>query len=712
MRYITAIIFSAITTQAAVSFQHEVLPVLTRQGCNAGTCHGSPSGKGGFALSLFAFDAKSDHTVLTKDYLSRRIDLNDPALSLLLRKPSNAISHRGGLKLPQSSREYKILHDWIKEGCLNDTGSGTSCTGIELQPEGSTLLHWPNPISRLRVKAYFSDDTARDITHLVQFTSSDEAIAVVKANGVVAGVNRGVAAVMVRYLEHVRAVAFTFVKPMDGFQWTNPPAANYVDIHVHAKLKQMQFTPSGLCTDAEFVRRVYLDVLGRLPSPHESRAFFADNNPDKRKTLIDQLLQRPEYALFWAQKWGDLLRLDPQQVSATGTHKFHRWLVQAYEKNLPYDEFTRALLTASGSTFTRPPANYYRTAKDSKDALETTTQLFMGSRLACAKCHNHPYERWTQDNYYGLAAVFQRVQRKPGTRKDELFISSRGDGEVTQPRTGKTMQPYLPGQGYVEVPDESDRRAVFASWLIQPNNPWFARVEANRIWAAVMGRGIVEPIDDFRDSNPPINAPLLKALAEDFTKHQFDRQHLLRTILNSHTYQTSAKPVEAKEGDERFFSHYPAHRLKAEQLLDAINDVTGVPENFPGLPIGTRATALPGPFLKHPLLKTFGMPARTTACACERPTDPQLSHALELMNGKFIHDKIAHPKGRIKQWLNKGTQSEKIITELYMLALSRMPTRKEREAINDYLADKPTREEGLADLMWAVMNMNEFLFQH
>ena len=351
MRYITAIIVSAITIQAAVSFQHEVLPVLTRQGCNAGTCHGSPSGKGGFALSLFAFDAKSDHTVLTKDYLSRRVDLNDPALSLLLRKPSNAISHRGGLKLPQSSHEYKILHDWIKEGCLDDTEGGTSCTGIELQPEGSTLLHWPNPISRLRVKAYFSDGTARDITHLVQFTSSDEAIAVVKANGVVAGVNRGVAAVMVRYLEHVRAVAFTFVKPMDGFQWTNLPAANYVDIHVHAKLKQMQFTPSGLCTDAEFVRRVYLDVLGRLPSPHESRTFFAGNNPDKRKTLIDQLLQRPEYALFWAQKWGDLLRLDPQQVSATGTHKFHRWLVQAYEKNLPYDEFTRELLTASGSTF-------------------------------------------------------------------------------------------------------------------------------------------------------------------------------------------------------------------------------------------------------------------------------------------------------------------------------------------------------------------------
>ena len=716
MKWVWLWLAIVVGTEAAVSFRHEVLPVLTRQGCNAGTCHGSPSGKGGFALSLFAFDAAGDHTVLTKDYLGRRIDPVDPEASLLLRKPSTAIAHRGGLKLPKDGREYQILRQWIAEGCRMDEPETASCTGILLQHEGPSVLRWPEPSTTIKVIARFADGTSRDVSHLAQFTSSDEAIATVQPDGKVTGVRRGVAAVMVRYLEHVEARAFTFVKPVAGYAWKDVPTANYVDTHVHNKLRELQFHPAELCTDNVFLRRVYLDVLGRLPTPAEQRAFGADAQPDKRARLIDALLKRPEHALFWAQKWGDLLRLDPVQVSTPGTHKFHQWLVNAQAQNLPYDRFVRELLTANGSTFTEPPANFYRTAKDPHDALETTAQLFMGSRLACAKCHNHPFERWTQDNYYGLAAVFQRVERKTGARKDELFISGQGTGEVTQPRTGQVMKPFLPGKGYVTVTDSTDRRAVFANWLTTPGNPWFARVEVNRIWAAVMGRGIVEPIDDFRDSNPPANEPLLQALAADFETHRFDRRHLLRTILNSRTYQASAGPAtEADRAGARFASHYSAHRLNAEQLLDAVSDVTGVPESFTGLPAGTRATALPGPYLKHPLLKTFGMPPRTSACACERPTAPQLAHALELMNGTFIHKKIIAPKGRLQQWLATDKTDVEIVRELFTRALCREPTPQEMQAVQQFLKErKPDekRESRLADLMWAVLNMNEFLFQH
>jgi len=699
---------------AAVSFRQDVLPVLTRQGCNAGTCHGSPSGKGGFALSLFAFNAAADYTALTKGFLSRRIDANDPHLSLLLRKPSQALSHKGGLKLPKNSREYKIIHDWIAGGTPIDPPGTPTCTGITLHVTGSTLLHWPKPIGGVRVTATFADGKKRDVTHLAQFTSSDEAIATVTANGTVTvtGIRRGVAGVMVRYLEHVEAVAFTFVKPVPGFQWTDPIASNFIDEKVYLKLQEMQLLPSGLCSDSEFVRRVHLDVLGRLPTIAETQAFLADKAKGKRAALIDRLLRRPEHAAFWAQKWGDLLRLTPPQLTAAGTHKFHRWLVSAFEQNLPYDRFAHAMLTANGSTFAHPPANYFRTAKDTNDALETTAQIFLGSRLACAKCHNHPYERWTQDNYYGLAAVFNRVERKAGTRPGELFISSRGTGEVMQPRTGQRMDPWLPGQGSVKVGAGTDRRRVFADWLTQRDNRWFARVEANRIWATVMGRGIVEPVDDFRDSNPPVNAPLLDALAAEFAQSGFDRRALLRHILNSRTYQASAQPTAANRGDEMFFSHYRPHLLTAEQIVDAVCQVTGVPEKFAGLPAGTRATALPSPALNSAFLMTFGQPARSTACACERPAEPRLAQALELLNGKFLHDRLQHKNGRLARWLAAGKTDDEIVAEIYLSALARQPSKAERQLARQYIAQSKDRAAALADLCWSVFNLNEFLFQH
>ena len=712
MFLLLSLVSSLSAGERRVSFRYEVLPLLTRQGCNAGTCHGSPSGKAGFALSLFAFDAPADHLTLTHELAGRRVDRFDPDLSLILRKPSNALSHRGGLKLPKSGREYQIIRQWISEGCLMDSDDTPACTSIEMDPKGATVLHWPRPTTQLSVKAHFADGSNRDISHLVQYTISDEAIATVTTDGRVTGRKRGQAAVMVRYIEHVVARAFTFVKPVPDFQWANPPAANFVDKKVHAKLREMHFLPSGLCTDGEFVRRVHLDVIGQLPTVGETKEFLSDKSVDKRALMIDALMERPEYAPYWAQKWGDLLRLKPDTLSASGAHKFNQWLVQSFRNNQPYDAFARELLTATGSTFQNPPTNYYRTASDMSDALETTTQIFIGNRLACAKCHNHPFERWTQDNYYGLGAVFNRIKRQAGARPDEMFITMERSGEVTNPRSGKVMKPWLPGKGSVDVPANMDRRHVFAEWLTKKDNPWFAKVEANRLWAAVMGRGIVEPVDGFRDSNPPVNAPLLEALGAEFAKHNFDRKHLLRMILNSRTYQASAKPNKFNKDDEQLFSHYRPHLLTAEQLLDGVCQVTGVAENFAGLPTGTRATALPSPQLNNAFLKVFGQPTRSSACACERPQEPQLGQALELLNGKFLHGRLENPANRLQKQAKDKKGDNEIITELYLAALARTPTSEELAAARKHITTAAKRETALADLCWIVLNLNEFLFQH
>ncbi len=392
--------------------------------------------------------------------------------------------------------------------------------------------------------AHFSDGTMRDVTRLACFSSSDEAVATVDENGSSWPGDRGEAAILVRFLDKLESSTMMFLKEVPGFKWNTPQENNFVDHHVFEKLEQLQILPSELCTDEEFIRRVYLDVIGILPTPEETAAFLADTDPDKRAKVIDALLERPEFAEFWALKWGDLLRIRNAKVSNSGVHKFHRWLVAAFRDNMPYDQFARELLTASGSTFVNPPANYYRTATETNDCTETTSQLFLGIRIQCAKCHNHPFERWSQDNYYGIGAFFNRVQRKQGVNPDEQVIWVARAGEVTQPRTGQQMQPWLPLTGTAELAGEGDRREALVEWLVKPDNPFFAKVEVNRIWGHLMGRGIVEPVDDFRDSNPPASASLLAALADDFAAHGYDRKHVMRTILNSRTYQLSSRKNE------------------------------------------------------------------------------------------------------------------------------------------------------------------------
>jgi hypothetical protein len=700
-------------SEQPVSFEFEMLAALSKQGCNSGACHGSPSGKGGFRLSLRAFDTVLDQQTLIREDLGRRTNALDADASLLLAKPMMRLPHGGGLKLTKRDPAYAILHQWIAEGCRPDADDAAKCVRIEVSPRTGRLLKFPHATQQLAVVAHFADGSSRDVTQLACYSSSDAAVADVSPDGLVTGTDRGEAAIIVRYLEHIESCSLTFVKDIPGYDWPSPLAANYIDEHVHAKLRQLQYLPAGLASDDEFLRRVYLDVLGQLPTLDETKAFLSDTSNNKRVKLIDNLLDRPEHAKFWALKWGDLLRMTSTQVGNGGVFKYHRWLERAFTTNMPYDQFARELLSSSGSTLAQPTANFYRTATDAQDTVESISQLFLGARLQCAKCHNHPFERWTQDNYFGLTAFFNRVQRKKSPRGDEMLIYLSHSGEVTQPRTGKQMKPWLPGQGDIEPPPTGDRRQPFVDWLTAKDNSLFAKVEANRIWTFVMGRGIVDPPDDFRESNPPSNAVLLDALAKDFSEHGFDRRHLLRTILNSRTYQADFRPTAGSKDEVKYFSHYQPRLLSAEQLLDAICAVTDLPEKFTGLPDGTKATALPAPDLaKHEFLKVFGQPERQTVCACERTGDSNLGMAIQFFNGPLIHGKLRDEKNRFRKLLTAGRPAEETIRELYLSAVCRQPTQKELDASLAHLAAKKDNITALEDIAWAILNTNEFLFQH
>jgi len=683
------VIVSGQSKPQPVSFAYDTLAALSKQGCNAGACHGSPSGKGGFRLSLRAFDSKLDKLTLIHEDFGRRINPLNPDESLLLLKPLMKVPHGGGMKLRPSDPAHIVLRDWISEGCRLDAADAARPVKIEVYPPSGRLLKRPAHTQQLCVLAHYSDGTTRDITSLAVFTSSDEEVASVTEGGLVVGNDRGETAVIVRYLEFIESTFITFVRDIEGFEWKQPPSNNYVDDLVYEKLKQLKYLPSGLCTDEEFLRRVYLDVIGIMPTVDEVHAFLNNKAADKRAKLIDVLPERPEFAKFWTLKWGDLLRLTSKQVGGDGVYKYHRWVERAIASNMPHDEFARQLLTASGSTHSNPPTNFYRTAADTNDCVETISQVFLGARLQCAKCHNHPFERWTQDNYYGMAAFFNRVQRKKTRKPDELFIWVSHSGEVTQPRTGQTMKPWLPRKGDVENADVDDRRVLFADWLTQKDNPFFGKIEANRIWSHLLGRGIVDPPDDFRDSNPPSNAALLDALAKDFAEHGFDRKHVIRTILNSRTYQASFEPNDFNQDDTKYFSHFQPRLLSAEQLLDAICHVTGRPEKFGSLPANTLATQLPAPDLvKNDFLKIFGQPERQTVCACERSSESNLGMAIQFFNGPLIYNKLRDENNRFRLLVKENKTDAEIIKQLHLAAVNRLPTENEIAASMKHVAAK------------------------
>lgn len=694
-----------------VSFKNETQMALTKSGCNMGACHGSPSGKGGFRLSLRAYDSALDIMTVRSEFFGRRTNIMEPSQSLLLRKPLMEVAHGGGKRLMKGDACHKVLEQWIAEGMKLDSDKEPDIVKIETVPS-KRVLRQPAARQQIMVLGHFSDGSIRDLTTLADFSSSNESVGSVNTHGLVTKNGRGETAVLARYLDKMSTTYMTFLEDVPGFAWNNPRENNFVDAAVFEKLKQLQILPSDLCTDDEFLRRVTLDLTGRLPTGEEAKAFLADKSAAARSTLVDRLLDSDEFASFWALKWGDVLRSNSKKLKIAGVHKFRQWIYESIRNDKPLDEFARELLTANGSVFENPAANFWRASRDPQDATETTAQLFLGVRIQCAKCHNHPFERWTQDNYYGIAAAFARVGRKNSVDAEEEVIFTQNGGEVTQPRTNKQMKVHLLLKGDVDVAPEQDRRVVFAQWLTSADNPFFAKSVVNRIWGHMFGRGIVDPIDDFRDSNPPSNARLLDELASQFATNHFSQKWAIRTICNSRTYQLSSRKNQFNKDDEIYCSHANTRLLTAEQLLDGICSVTSVPEQFPGVPLGTRACELADPPTDHYFLKVFGQPQREMACQCERSSESNLSQALQMINGPVVHNKLRADNGRIATMLKENKPEDEIITSLYLAAFARMPSAEELQVSKNHIAAQQDRRQAFEDVGWAILNSKEFLFQH
>jgi hypothetical protein len=700
-----------------VSFQQDVIPILTQAGCNSGACHGTPSGKNGFRLSLRGYDPALDFQSLTRDSQGRRLNRVQPDASLILLKATGQVPHGGGRRFDRDSYLYALLRQWVAQGADDDAASAPRLARLEVVPP-RCLLHERTTTPRLRIVAHYSNQSVRDVTHLTRFSVNDETMAQVTPDGQVGMRQKGEAAVTAEYLSQMATATVILVPTDPAFAWPNPPEQNDIDRHVFAKLRLLHIEPSPLASDEEFLRRAYLDVLGKLPSPEEARRFLGDTHPHKRDRLIDGLLERPEFADWWALKWSDRLGCNQRFVGKIGAIKYHQWIRHAMASDMPEDEFVRAILTGAGGNYGHPPASFWRRLRDPQTRGEEVAQLFLGVRLQCARCHNHPGERWTQDDYYGLAAFFARIQYKDGPfflqiyDKEETVYPAR-QGEVNHPRSGQPVAPKFLGGPVAVISPHEDRREVLTHWLTSADNPFFARAAVNRIWFHLFGRGIVDPVDDLRSTNPPSNDELLAALTADFIRHGFDRKHLIRTIMKSRTYQLSSQTNSSNAEDEKYFAHARVRLLQAEQLLDAIGAATGSAEKFSGLPLGTPAVALPDGEFRHPFLAAFGRPARAMACACERDADTNLGQALQLIGGRLVQDKIHSDTGRVAQLIAAGQSNRAVVEELFLATLSRYPTEQERQALVQRLDSAPPKRRQVAeDILWALINHKEFLFQH
>ncbi len=713
-----------------VSFRNEVMAVLSRAGCNMGACHGNQNGKNGFKLSLRGEDPAFDLAALTRDTLGRRTDRLLPEQSLVLLKATAAVPHEGGKRFDVGSLEYRLLRDWIAGGLRPDPPGGPVLRRLDVTPREQVLVE-PADRVPLRVRAVFSDGSARDVTRLAVFEPSNLTVAVGR-DGVARKQDTGEAAVLVRYLDRQATAQLAFVPARPGFAWQDVPENNYIDHHIFAKLRRLRMRPSPLCSDSVFLRRAYLDCIGVLPTADETRRFLADPRSDKRARLIDELLGRPEFADFWALKWSDLLRNEEKVLDRKGVRRFHDWIRQSIAEGKPLNEFARELIAGRGSTYERPAANYYRALRDPQARAEATAQVFLGVRLQCARCHNHPFERWTQNDYHSLAAFFCRVQYRivENNRRDKLdkhefageqIVWMAREGEVTHPRTGEVLKPHFLGADTPAFGPTDDRLQALADWVARPDNPFFARAQANRVWSHLLGRGIVDPIEDFRDSNPPANGPLLDALAKDFAEHRFDLRHLVRTILCSRTYQLAAIPNDTNRDDEANFSHAIIRPLQAEQLLDAVAQVTGARPHFNGFPAGLRAAQLPGVGADRPrkqpasdaekFLATFGKPVRSLSCECERSDDTTLAQAFQLITGRLLNGMLSEPDNRIGRLLASGKPLPDVIDELYLTALCRPTAPQERRRAVELVEKAKDRRAALEDLVWGLVNAKEFLLR-
>lgn len=700
----------AATTDRPISFKLDVMPVFMKAGCNMGSCHGSARGKDGFRLSLFGFDPDGDFHRLTREVSGRRINLALPNESLLVEKSIGKVPHTGGKRFEEGSELNATLIRWLEAGAPADPGAVPAVTSVELYPPGG-VLDGEGATQKLTVRAKYSDGTDRDVTSLAYFMTSNDNSAQVSQDGVVTAANRGEAFVMARFETHT--VGNHYIVLPKGLKFEFPAVAenNYIDTHINNKLRKLRIAPSELCTDEEFLRRVTLDIAGVLPTVEEFDRFMKDADPKKREKVVDELLTRKEFVEMWVMKWAELLAIrSSQTVSYKSMLLYYNWLQEQVATNVPVDQMVQRLIASKGGTFANAATNYYQMETDTLKTSENVAQVFMGMRIQCAQCHNHPFDRWTMDDYFAFSAFFSQIGRKPGEDPRELIVFNSGGGEVTNPVTGKVMQPKFLGGAIPELKGR-DRREVLAQWLASAENPYFARNLANIVWTHFFGKGIINPVDDVRVSNPPVNPELLDDLAAHITNYKYDFKQIVRDICTSRTYQLATKTNESNASDDRNFAHATLRRIRSEIMLDCISQATDTKNKFQGLPIGARAVQIADGNTSTYFLQAFGRATRATVCSCEVKVEPNLSQALHMLNGETVNQKILEGK-LVERRLAEKKTPQQILEELYIRMLTRRPTEKEMAALTAALAGSPDPKPVLEDIFWALLNSREFLFNH
>ena len=701
------------------SFRNDVQPVLAKAGCNAGACHGAASGQNGFKLSLRGFDNEGDFLTLTHQALGRRVIPSDPGRSLMLLKPTGAVPHKGGKRFEIDSIDYRVLSQWIAAGTPGPKDSDPRIQNIEILPE--QVLLEPGANQQLLVRATFSDGHTADVTHWAKFNAANASVAQVDDDGRVKVIGNGEGAITAWYLSRIAVATITapYTNKIPQRDFTRAPRRNFIDDLVLEKLRNLNIPPSPRCTDAEFVRRAYIDTIGILPTEQETRGFLAERSSKKRDKLIETLLQRPEFVDYWSYKWSDLLLVNDKKLRPAAVWAYYDWIRNQVAANTPWDKFARQVVTAKGSTLQNGAANFYILHDDPRTLSETTCQAFLGMSVACAKCHNHPMEKWTNDQYYQMANLFARVRVKGGGRDGENIVFTATEGDLVQPLRGKP-QPPTPLDGTpMRMDSPEDRRQHLADWLVSRDNPYFSRAVVNRIWANYFGVGLVESVDDLRATNPSSDEKLLSAAARYLDDHNFDLKALMRAILQSETYQRSSKPLAGNEADTRFYSRYYPRRMMAEVLLDAVAEVTDVPTPFKrdgggDFPSGWRAMQLPDVSADSYFLKTFGRPERNITCECERTADPSMTQMLDISNGDTINKKLESKECCLTQFLATNAPATQIIEHAYLRAFSRFPSKQEESRLLQMIDNtkESDRRTALQDMYWAVLSSKEFLFNH
>jgi hypothetical protein len=706
----------AVTVQQAaadrpISFKLDVMPVFMKAGCNSGACHGSARGKDGFHLSLFGFDPDGDYDRITREMATRRINLALPAESLLLTKATGSVPHTGGTRFKPDSPLYATIMRWLDAGAPHDPPTVAAPVSVEILPR-QMVLEGAGAKQQMAVVAHYSDGTTRDVTPLALYLSNNDNSAKIDDNGLVTAANRGEAFVMARFSTFTVGSQVIVIPKGVPYQWPNIAENNFIDTLVNAKLKKLRIIPSDLCSDEVFLRRAYIDVIGLLPTHEEHDRFMASTDPHKRDKLIDELLGRKEFVELWVMKWAELLQIrsEADRVSYKSTLLFYNWLEERIAANVPMNQIVQELLSASGGTFKNPATNYYQITTEDLKLSENTAQVFMGMRIQCAQCHNHPFDRWTMNDYYGFAAFFAQIGRKQAEDPREMIIFNSGDGEVRHPVGDRVMAPKFLGGATPDVKGK-DRREVLAQWIASPDNPYFAKNLGNIVWAHFFGKGIIDPVDDVRVSNPAVNPELLEALGQKFQEYHYDFKRLVRDICTSHTYQLASETNATNEDDTRNFSHSLIRRMRAEVVLDAIDEVTETPEKFRGLPLGARAVQIADGNTSDYFLTTFGRAKRESVCSCEVKMDPNLSQALTLINGRLVDRKLqASP---VLQRLQQAHAAPgDAVDELYVRCFGRQPLPDEKQAVTALLTQNPDMSKGYVDLFWSLLNSQEFMFNH